>query len=87
MFLKSLHVSFVIAIGPCYQCHVDETQAIILSSTPPHQISITSPSTLATTRTFNYNIITLCLQIFPTYFTGNVTNTGDPHLRRCGKRS
>ncbi|KEH43847.1 hypothetical protein MTR_1g103390 [Medicago truncatula] len=89
MFLKSLHFSFVSAIGPCHHCHVDETQAIITSSTPPHQISTTTPSTPATASTFNDNIIAFGLQIFiskPTYFSGNVTKTGDPHLRRCGER-
>jgi len=84
---KSLHFFSVSAIGPCHQWHVDETQAIITSSTPPHQISTTTP---ATTSTFNDNIITFGLQIFPskpTYFTWSMTNTGDPRLRRCGERS
>ncbi|AES70522.1 hypothetical protein MTR_3g056260 [Medicago truncatula] len=84
------HQAQRVAIGPCHQCHVDETQAIITSSTPPHQISTTTPSTPATTSAFNDNIIAFGLQIFPskpTYFTRSVTNTGDPHLRSCGESS
>ncbi|KEH28592.1 hypothetical protein MTR_4g007920 [Medicago truncatula] len=64
--------------------------AIITSSTPPHQISTTTTSTPATTSAFNDNIIAFGLQIFPskpTYFTGSVRNTGDPHLRSCGESS
>ncbi|KEH29985.1 hypothetical protein MTR_4g057720 [Medicago truncatula] len=90
MFLKSLHFSSVSAIGPYHQCHVDETQAIITSSTPPHQISTTTPSTPAIASAFNDNIITFGPQIFPskpTYFTGSVTNTDDLCLRYCGERS